>query len=239
MTDWWTYRLSDFALFSERVYYRLLELHNAALWPAHVPVLALGAIALLLLARRPAAAGKVVPAILAAVWLWLAWAFFWRSYATINWAAAYAAPAAALQGLLLLWLGALRGSIRFGAADGTLRMAALAIFAGSALLYPLLAPAAGRSWRSAELFGIAPDPTALGTLAALALSSGPARWAASILPALWCAISGATLWAIGAEWPWVPPAAAAACLVLFVCQTGRRSGDRSRLQSHASADTNG
>ena len=29
----WSYRLSDFLLFSPRVYWRMFELHNAALWP--------------------------------------------------------------------------------------------------------------------------------------------------------------------------------------------------------------
>lgn len=222
MADWWTYRLSDFALFSERVYHRLFELHNQALWPAHLLALVLGLVVLVLLARRPSAAQRAVPAILAAAWLWMDWAFFWRSYATINWAAAYVAPAVALQGLLLLWLGALRGSLSFRAATGAVRIAALALLGASVLLYPLLAPATGRSWRSAELFGIAPDPTAVATLAALALCSGPTRWAASILPALWCAISGATLWAIGAEWPLLPPLAAALALALSAAAEPRR-----------------
>jgi hypothetical protein len=220
MADWWTYRLSDFALFSERVYHRLFELHNQALWPAPVAALALGAAVLVLLALRSSSARRVVPAILAAAWLWVGWSFFWRSYATINWAAVYVAPAAALQAVLLLWLGALRGSLPFGTATGAARIAALALLGASVILYPLLAPAMGRSWRSAELFGTAPDPTAVATLAALALCSGRARWAASILPALWCAISGATLWAIGAEWPLIAPLGAA--LALTVSAAGER-----------------
>ncbi len=42
MSEWWTYTLSDFLLFSPRVYYRLLELHNHALWPAHLLTIARG-----------------------------------------------------------------------------------------------------------------------------------------------------------------------------------------------------
>ena len=34
MPEWWTYSLSDFLMFSPRTYYRLFELHNAAIWPA-------------------------------------------------------------------------------------------------------------------------------------------------------------------------------------------------------------
>jgi hypothetical protein len=215
MMDWWTYRLSDFALFSPRVYYRLIELHNQALWPLQIVALALGLLVLVLLAKRPSVARRIVPAVLAAAWLWVGWSFFWRSYATINWASPYMAPAAALQAGLLIWLATLRGSIDFTRASGGMRLAALALFGGSVLLYPLAAIGVeGRSWRSAELFGIAPDPTALATLAAAALAAGRARWAISIVPALWCAVSGATLWAIGADAAWLPPLGAMLALSL-------------------------
>jgi hypothetical protein len=221
MSDWWSYRLSDFALFSERVYYRLFELHNHAVWPAQIAALALGLLLVGLLARRPAAARQIVPAILGMLWLWMAWSFFWRSYATINWAAVYVAPAAALEGLLLLWLAA-RGALIFRPPDSAPRLAALLLLSGSVLLYPVAAVATSRAWRSAELFGIAPDPTAVATLAALAMASGPARWAATMLPALLCALSGATLLAIDADAPWLPPLGAALALVLGAA-SGRRS----------------
>jgi hypothetical protein len=50
MSEWWTYRAEDFLLFSPRVYWRMFELHNAALWPLHVLTLAAGLIIILLIA---------------------------------------------------------------------------------------------------------------------------------------------------------------------------------------------
>jgi hypothetical protein len=211
MSEWWSYRPSDFALFSERVYHRLFELHNQAFWPSHMLAAALGVLILFLLAWRPARARRIVPAALGILWLWVSWTFFWRSYATINWAAVYVAPVAMLEGVLLLWL-ALRGSITFQLPTGLTRIGALILLAASVLLYPALAPAMGRPWQSAELFGIAPDPTALATLAALALAAGRARWAASVVPAVWSALSALTLWAIEADWPWLPVLGAALAL---------------------------
>ena len=35
MSEWWTYSPANFLMFSARTYYRLFELHNKALWPAH------------------------------------------------------------------------------------------------------------------------------------------------------------------------------------------------------------
>ena len=63
MSEWWTYSLSDFLLFSPRTYYRLFELYNADIWPAQIVSLALGVV--IALVRRPAGQGRFVAAILA------------------------------------------------------------------------------------------------------------------------------------------------------------------------------
>ncbi|MCI0431633.1 MAG: DUF6064 family protein [Rhodospirillales bacterium] len=205
MSEWWTYSLSDFLLFSPRVYYRLIELHNQALWPVQIPMVALGLGLLLLLVRRTTGSNRIIPAVLGALWLWIGWSFVWQRYTTINWAAAYVAPAFALQGLLLLWVGAVQGSLEFRPRTGAVRIIALGLFAFAVLVYPMLAPLLGRQWQAAEIFGIAPDPTALATLGMLALAPGRGRWAIFVVPALWCAISGATLWLLEGIDFFIPP----------------------------------
>ena len=66
----------------------------------------------------------------------------------------------------------------------------------------------------------------LRTIWQLSSSSWPlsssTRWAAAVLPALWCALSGATLLAIEADAPWLPPLGAALAFVLGVAG-GRRT----------------
>ena len=47
MSEWWTYRPSDFLMFSPRTYHRLVELYNAEVWPAHVLAMGLGVAMLL------------------------------------------------------------------------------------------------------------------------------------------------------------------------------------------------
>ena len=88
---------------------------------------------------------------------------------------------------------------------GFLRGFALALLAFALFFYPLFAPMLGRSWQAAEIFGIAPDPTALATLAVVILSRLRIRWLLMIVPALWCVIAGATLWAMAAPDFWVAP----------------------------------
>ena len=52
MTEWWTYRPSDFLMFAPRTYWRLFELHNEAWWPAQALLLLAGSAALAWLARE-------------------------------------------------------------------------------------------------------------------------------------------------------------------------------------------
>ncbi len=102
MTEWWTYQLSDFLLFSPRTYWRMFELHNEALWPLHLLTLAIGAAAIALATLRPRRHGLLIALLLAMLWAFVGWSFLWQRYATINWAAAYAAPLFALEALLLI-----------------------------------------------------------------------------------------------------------------------------------------
>ncbi len=84
---------------------------------------------------------------------------------------------------------------------------------------PLAAPLLGRGWRSVEIFGVAPDPTAVGTLGILLLSrKAKRRWPVMILPALWCAITGATLSTMHAPDFWAAPAAAALAVTVAAWQ---------------------
>ncbi|MGQ9369209.1 DUF6064 family protein [Azospirillum sp. ST 5-10] len=201
MAAWWTYRPEDFLLFSERVYWRLFELHNAAVWPLPLLTLALG----LAMALRP---GRWAALALAALWAFVGWSFFWERYATVNWAASYVAPAFALEALLLAFVRPdpdRVGRLRRGVGNGLIALAVLG--------YPLLAPLLGRPWSGAELFGIAPDPTAVATLGLLLLTPGRVAATACAVPVLWCLASGATLSTMGAPLPWTAAVVAAALAV--------------------------
>lgn len=205
MPEWWTYSLSDFLLFSPRTYYRLIERHNLAVWPAQLAAYGAGAAIAVLLGDPTRRRGRAIAAVLAAVWAWVGWAFVAARYSTINWAAAYFAWLFAVEALLLAWLGVAAGRVRFGWRGGAAGLVGGGLFAGALGLYPLLAPAAGRGWAQAEIFGIAPDPTVLGTLGLLVLAEGEARARRSlmVMPLLWCLLSGATLLAMGSPEAWI------------------------------------
>ena len=111
MSEWWTYTLSDFLLFSPRTYYRLIELYNLAIWPAQIVGVAIGLAIVALLVTKCGGRDRIIAGLLAACWLWIAWAFHYQRYAQINWAAPWFAAAFAFQALLLVGLGVLAGRI--------------------------------------------------------------------------------------------------------------------------------
>lgn len=229
LTEWWTYRLSDFLLFSPRTWYRLHELYNAAIWPAQLVALALGVAAIVLLLRqRPAC--RAVTAIFALCWAWVGWIFHLGHYATINWAANWFAAGFALQALLLV-LGVLRGDLSFeqtparrpivatrrNMAATAQRAAGLALVGFGAFVQPLIGPLLGRPWAQIEAFGVTPDPTVAATLGLLLLARGRAARLLWPLPLAWCGITGATLWSMGSPEAFLLPAVGLATLLIRVC----------------------
>lgn len=222
MSEWWTYTLSDFLMFSPQTYYRLFELYNAAIWPAQIAAIVLG-LAIPALGRRAGASrGRLIAAILAGCWLWVAIAFHAKRYATINWAAVEFAWAFGLEAALLIWTGVLRGKLVFGTGEGAIGRAAVGIFFFALLAQPFSGPLLGRPWPQVEIFGVAPDPTAVATLGILLLAAGRVRWELLAVPAIWCAISGATLLAMKAPDAWVTPLAATLVVSLAVGKTRAR-----------------
>jgi Family of unknown function (DUF6064) len=213
MPEWWTYSLSDFLLFSPRTYYRLFELYNAAVWPGQALALAVG-LAIAAMLRRPGPwRGRVVAVLLAACWLWVAWAYLLTRYAAINWAAPYVAAAFAAEALLLALVGTVgRFSSRPDARWAGRIGAGVYVFA--LVVQPLIGPLVGRAWSQVEVFGMAPDPTVVATLGVLLRAAALARWVLLPIPVAWCAVSGATAWAMGSPDAGVMPTAGVLTVIL-------------------------
>jgi hypothetical protein len=107
----------------------------------------------------------------------------------------------------------------------------LVLLAFSVAAYPIIAPLAGRGWYQAEVFGLAPDPTVIGTLGILLVAEPPRR-GLLVAPILLIALSGATLWALGSPERWV------LALALVLAGMGLRRGSSSR-GAHETAGATG
>lgn len=194
MSGWSDYALSDFVLFSPEVYWRLFALENAALFPWSVVAPLGGLVCLLMMRRAPRGATAALCLLLAAGWAVAGASFLWTRYGAINWAAPYAAPLYAAAALLLPAL-CLSGR---AAPPAPGRAAGLALLAFGLVVYPLLALVFGRAAMTAELAGVAPDPTAAATLGlSFFLRRGPLSATLQAVAALWLATSALTLYALG------------------------------------------
>lgn len=212
MSEWWTYSLSDFLMFSSRSYWRLIESYNATVWPAHLLALAIGAVVMVCVARPGRRTHKTAALLLAAAWAWVGWAVHWQRYADINTAAPYFAAAFGVQAVLLGWAAARPDKH----ATPPHRLAS-AIIGLAVVAWPLLALARGGGWPQAEVVGIAPDPTVLATLGVLL--AWRAHWSLWPIPVMWCAVSGATLMELQVAPAWLLPVLALAIVVARVATT--------------------
>lgn len=194
-------------MFSPRIYWRLFEAINQAWWPLPLlaPLLAL-AVGLWAWRTGSASAWRAALACSAGACALVAWAYHWQRFAPIQWVAEGYAWGFGLQALGLLLLAS-RASAGVVAVVRRQAGAALGLWALAA--HPLLPALSGRPWAQAEVWGLAPDPTAIAMLALwLCLPRRPATtWLPAVLPLLWCAISAATLATMG-EWQAVVPLAA-------------------------------
>lgn len=198
MSEWWTYSLSDFQMYSADTWLNLLAAYNHWMHPAQSLPVTFGLWLLWALWRgspRVVQGGLVG---LGVCWLWIAWAFFWERTQEIDIAAPWFAGLFVLQGLLLIGY-ATRFDARHLRSEPTDRLlAAGAAEVGVIWWSVLMVLGTGSGWRSIALFGVTPDATALTTVCALlALQGTLGTRALALLPLAWCVVSAALQWNLG------------------------------------------
>ncbi|WP_193367439.1 DUF6064 family protein [Pelagibius marinus] len=196
--------------------------YNAAVWPGQ-PVALLLALAALGLAAWPRRGGaRIIGAILVGFWLWCGLVFFLRHMAPLDFMASVYGWVFIAQAALLAWALVWRGAafrFRPEAASG----AALALAAAALFGLPALSVFGAAGWGGAHIVGLTPGPTVLFTLALLLLAEGRGRWLLMVVPLAWCALAGATAWALAVPEAWPLPLLGALALVLTLWRP-RRAG---------------
>ena len=104
MSEWWSYGLADFLLFSPRVYFRLFETMNTTWGLAVVSALVAGVIAAGLAMRHGHRGNRVILVVLSLIWAWVSYGFMWQYYQPINWVVPYVLP-----GLVYPFVGLFEG----------------------------------------------------------------------------------------------------------------------------------
>ena len=176
--------------------------YNTAIWPLQGVAAALGLVTIGLLAYRPSWAARSISAILAIFWLVMGVGYHWSFFAAINPAAYLFSGLFIIAALIFLLEGAIRNRIQFRGFQGNrARLASLLIVYGF-VLYPLLGLIVTHPYPATPLFGVAPCPTTIFTLALLIIAQYPRPWVLGSIPLVWSLIGGsaALLLDVPADW---------------------------------------
>lgn len=103
MDTWFSYRLSDFMLFSELVYWRLFDQVISLIGAFQPAAIALGCLLLVGVWSCHRAVRNATSVMLAALWASSAALFLWLFYTPVNWAARYVVPFSILEAGLVLF----------------------------------------------------------------------------------------------------------------------------------------
>lgn len=161
--------------------------YNEAFWPVQLALATLGLAAVgLLFVRRPAA-GRLISAILAALWAWMAVAYHFLHFTRINPAAWAFGALFLVQATLFLWAGVIRGKLRFAVlADARSWIGGLLLLY-ALVVYPLLGALLGHAYLESPTFGL-PCPTTLFTFGLLLFLLEPFPRSILAVPVLWAAV---------------------------------------------------
>ncbi|HEX7121532.1 MAG TPA: DUF6064 family protein [Gemmatimonadaceae bacterium] len=170
--------------FTPDEFFGVFARYNEAVWPMqillYVAALVVGA---LVLTRR--ISPRIVLSILGGLWMWMAIAYHWAFFATINPIARGFAVVFFVQGALLLI-----ESLRTRAPSppvATQQWLAGALIALALIVYPLLNVASGHVYPQMPTFGL-PCPTTIFTFGVLVALYRPVPFRLAVIPLVWAAI---------------------------------------------------
>jgi hypothetical protein len=230
MSEWWTYSLSDFVMFSSDTYYRLFELENRRLWPFQAFAVMGGFATIVLIRRGTTTSLRVGIVLLGCAWAVCSGVYFRLYYSSIHTFGLWFALTFGIEAAALLLHSVVRSRCR---AHTLASRIGLSILVFAVCLQPLIGVFLGRSLGSTELLALTPDATVTATAGVL-LAIGHARWL-WVIPIIWSLYSGATLLTLGSVDALVGPTlvviafSIALFLGLFFDESDRPGGLKKRV----------
>jgi hypothetical protein len=180
--------------YTAEILYALFGQLNRGLWPLQAAGYLLTLLAVAQAARPVPGGDRTVGLLLAAGWAWVAWQFFYLSFAQLNFMAPLYAAGFAVQAVLLAGYGAL-GALRLRLRRDGWSLAGLLLVGLALAGLPLLEALLGHGWPETPLVWIAPGPSVVATLGLLALCPRPPLVPA-LVPVLWGLVAGTSAWVL-------------------------------------------
>lgn len=180
-------------------FFEVFRHYNEALWPAQVFLLILAVIVIVLVFRPRPWTGRVVSAIMAFLWFWLAFAYHLAFFSRIN-PLAYGFSLVFLIGaFVFVWQGLIRRRLQFAWRPGPWTVLGALLILYALAVYPLWSSCTGHPYPAMPTFGL-PCPTTIFTIGILAFARPEYPRSPLIVPALWCLVGGQAAFSLN-----VPP----------------------------------
>jgi hypothetical protein len=178
--------------------------YNAAIWPAQIVAYALGFAAVGALLTGHPARHRTILAVLSLLWAWNGLAYQLAFFSTINPAGKVFAALFIVQAALFAAHAVMASDLRFEIRPHWRSIAGLALIVFAVLVYEVLGVIAGHGLMQGPLFGVAPCPTTIFTIALLLLARGRSVVWLSLIPIVWALIGSKlvspTPWAALPDW---------------------------------------
>lgn len=182
--------------FTAAEFFEVFRKYNTSVWPMQIALIILGIGCVGLLVRGGTRASRVISVVLTSLWLWMAVAYHFAYFASINPAAILFGFVFVCEALLLFWYGARSERLHFAVThDGYARVGGVLI-AFALVGYPLLGFALGRRYPEAPTFGL-PCPTTIFTLGFLLLARAPVPKRVLVIPFLWSIVGAFAATSLG------------------------------------------
>ncbi len=195
MEDLFSYRLTDFLMFSEQTYWRLFSRYNQSIFPLPLLSLAFGLYCLYAFVAFKKIVIKPLLMLIALAWLWIGFRFFGQLYSEINVYAGYLAVLFWLQGLLLLSRSFKTVTYHAWFRHPFERYIGWVLWIMALLMLPLFEILLGKSMNATSSFALTPDSIAIVSIALVLILNIKPWWV--LAAALWLMISTLTYWAMG------------------------------------------
>ena len=182
--------------FTAEQFFDVFARYHAGVWPAPVVLTALAVLALVFVFKPGASNHRWVAAILALLWIWMAVAYHIAYFTRINPVAWAFAALSGLGAILFVWVGVVRGRLRFRSGRGPSRWVGIALVLFALVVYPALGHALGHRYPAVPTFGL-PCPTTIFTVGVLLLAGSPVPRVLFVVPVLWAAIGASAAFALG------------------------------------------